>query len=310
MESAILFGNGLNRIAGNGMSWEELLTKLSSVRPLPSNSNTLNYECIYLDRCRDYTSLEKENAKKVEYDLKSQIAEACSVFHTGAIYEALAQLPVHVYLTTNYDGVLDRTLKEMGYNFDKELSCMNEALYSVRRCHAYHKNHEVIGKRIFPIHGEYSVPKSIMIGYDHYCGSLGKLDDFFKGNYTYQQNEQTIKLPSLLARLGSEDKRVDMGMYWPDYFFTHNIHIIGLGLQFVETDLWWVLNKRSRNLQLTDSIKNRIYFYGSPDDQITNLLEAFDVNVVRVSAKNPKEPASWTEAYRIMMAEMRKRINE
>ena len=61
-------------------------------------------------------------------------------------------------------------------------------------------------------------------------------------------------------------------------------------------------------MQLTDSIKNKIYFYGDPDEQITNLLEAFDVDVVRVPAKDPKEPASWAEAYRIMMAEMWKRI--
>ena len=163
-------------------------------------------------------------------------------------------------------------------------------------------------KRIFPIHGEQAAPKSIMIGYDHYCGSLGKLDDFFKGNYAYTQNEKVIKLPRLLERLANDGSMSNMGIYWPDYFFTHNIHIIGLGLQLVETDLWWVLNKRSRNMQLTDSIKNKIYFYGDPDEQITNLLKAFNVDVVRVSAKDPKEPASWVEAYRIMMAEMRNRM--
>lgn len=308
MDSAILFGNGLNRIAGNGMSWEELLMDLSSVHPLPSDSNTLNYECIYLDRCKGSVKKEKESFRKVEYDLKCKIADACSAFHSGPIYEALAQLPVHVYLTTNYDGVLDRTLEKMGYVLNKNASSMTEALYSIRRCHAYQKTIIDSSKRIFPIHGEYAVPKSIMIGYDHYCGLLGKLDDFFKGNYTYQLNEQIIKLPSLLERLRNKEKRINMGMYWPDYFFTHNMHIIGLGLQLVETDLWWVLNKRSRTMHFTDSIKNKIYFYGNPDKPTTNLLKAFGVKVVRVVAKDPKGQTEWDEAYDIMMAEMRKRI--
>ena len=308
MESAILFGNGLNRAAGNNMSWEDLLKKLSSVRDLPSDSNTLNYECIYLDLCKGERKYEKGSAVEIEYDLKCKIAKACSSFHAGEIYEKLAQLPVHVYLTTNYDGVLDRTLEKMGYNFDKDASCMTETLYSIRRCHAYQKTLIEPSKRIFPIHGEYAAPKSIMIGYDHYCGSLGKLDDFFKGNYAYQQNEQVIKLPKLTTRLKDEEKRLDMGMYWPDYFFTHNIHIIGLSLQLVETDLWWVLNKRSRIMHFTDSIRNEIYFYGDPDKQTTKLLETFGVNVVRVAAKEPKGQAEWDEAYRIMMAEMQQRI--
>lgn len=308
MESAILFGNGFNRIAGNGMSWEELLMDLAKVSHLPSDSNTLNYECIFMNICNGGWKLGKDRVVQTEYGLKCQIADACKSFRTGPIYEELAHLPVSVYLTTNYDGVLDRTFTKMGYEYDRNTSCTTESIYSIRRCHAYQKPYSGMDKRIFPIHGEHAVPKSIMIGYDHYCGSLGKLDDFFKGNYAYTQNEKVIKLPRLLERLANDGSMSNMGTYWPDYFFTHNIHIIGLGLQLVETDLWWVLNKRSRNMQLTDSIKNRIYFYGDPDEQITNLLEAFDVDVVRVSARDPKEPASWVEAYRIMMAEMSNRI--
>lgn len=308
MESAILFGNGFNRIAGNGMSWEELLMDLAKVSQLPSDSNTLNYECIFMDICNGGWKLGKESVVQTEFGLKCQIADACRDFRSGLIYEELAHLPVSVYLTTNYDGVLDRTLVKMGYEYDRNASCTTESIYSIRRCHAYQKPYSGMDKRIFPIHGEHAVPKSIMIGYDHYCGSLGKLDDFFKGNYAYTQNEQVIKLPKLTARLKDKEKRLNMGMYWPDYFFTHNMHIIGLGLQLVETDLWWVLNKRSRTMHFTDAINNEIYFYGNPNDDTTNLLNAFGVKVVRVPTKEPKGQAEWDEAYRIMMAEMQKRI--
>jgi len=72
----------------------------------------------------------------------------------------------------------------------------------------------------------------------NYCGSLGKMDDFFKGKYVYKQDEQTIKLPRLLEWLSNvKEKRYKVGAYWPDYFFTHNVNIIGLAHELVESDL-------------------------------------------------------------------------
>jgi len=32
---------------------------------------------------------------------------------------------------------------------------------------------------------------------------------------------------------------------WIDLFFTHDIYFIGLGLDFVEQDIWWLLNYRA-----------------------------------------------------------------
>lgn len=309
MESAILFGNGLNRIAGNNaISWEGLLKELYKASSLPTDSNTLNYECIYLDICKDLENFKSGSVVETEYDLKCKIAKACNKFNSGLIYEELAHLPVQVYLTTNYDGVLDRTLVDLGYKYDKDKSCKTEAIYSIRRCHAYKDIHSGDYKKIFPIHGECAAPKSIMIGYDHYCGSLGKLDDFFKGNYTYGPKDQLTKLPRLLDRLSENGGINNMGAYWPDYFFTHNIHIIGLGLQLVETDLWWMLNKRARFKQFNNLIENEIFFYGDPDDSITKLLETFGVEVVRVKVVEPKEQKSWNEAYRTMFDEMKKNI--
>ena len=38
-------------------------------------------------------------------------------------------------------------------------------------------------KYIWPIHGTIQHPKSIMLGLDHYCGSIGKINDYIKGKY-------------------------------------------------------------------------------------------------------------------------------
>lgn len=306
-KNAILFGNGLNLVGGECPSWEDLLKDLSHQKVgMPSDSNTLNYECIYLDLC-DNKYIGDGNSKDDEYELKKQIADLCERIPTNKFYRRLIELPVDTYLTTNYDGVLDKTLLKQGYKIDSAQSCRTEALYSIRRCHAYYYPYEQITKKVLPIHGECSAPKSIMIGYDQYCGSLGKLNDFLKGYYTYKSNEQTVKLAEIKDRLigKCEDIEVNsLGSYWPDYFFTHDVHMIGIGLPLVESDLWWVLNKRCRYKRTSSIINNNIYFYGEPDESIVRLLRAFDVQIVPIEVRDKKDPMCWEEAYNQMFNEL------
>jgi hypothetical protein len=219
----------------------------------------------------------------------------------------LMHLPSDVFLTTNYDETLGKTLEEHGYIHEKRLDSVSESIYSIRRSHAYRNINSEKIKRIFPIHGECMSPKTIMIGYDHYCGSLGKLDDYFKGKYVYKMGEGTKKLPRLLDRLRENEKRVlsnDLGNYWPDYFFTHDIHMIGIGMPLVESDLWWVLNKRCRYKKVCPEITNTIYFYGTQYDKVVSLLESFDVKVI-VTEVNDND---WSTAYMKMFDQMERNI--
>lgn len=309
--SAILFGNGINLVGGECPSWEDLLKDLSHQKAgMPSDSNTLNYECIYLDLC-DYKYIGDGNSKDNEYELKKQIADLCERIPTNKFYRRLIELPVDTYLTTNYDGVLEKLLLQKDYQRNRKQSCITEALYSIRRCHAYDSPDESMTKKVFPIHGESKYPKSIMIGYDHYCGSLGKLDDFFKGNYIYRDGEKSIKLPTLLERLRedySDVGSISLGRYWPDYFFTHNVHMIGIGLPLVESDLWWVLNKRCRYKRISSMVNNKIYFYGEPEKSILHLLEAFDVQIIPIEVRDKNEPKCWVDAYHKMFDELERNL--
>lgn len=66
-------------------------------------------------------------------------------------------------------------------------------------------------------------------------------------------------------------------------FFISDVHIIGLGLNYNEMDLWWVLNIR-RRIKWEDPriIKNRIYYYPVEplDPGRQSVFSSFDVNVV------------------------------
>ena len=50
---------------------------------------------------------------------------------------------------------------------------------------------------------------------------------------------------------------------WVDLFFTRDIHIIGLRLDFIEIDLWWLLTYWADQIikKNNSNIKNKIYYY-------------------------------------------------
>ena len=59
-------------------------------------------------------------------------------------------------------------------------------------------------------------------------------------------------------------KTGDTGYSWIDNFFTKDIYIIGLNLDFVEIDLWWLLTFRERTRLINRTgivVSNRVTYY-------------------------------------------------
>ena len=69
-------------------------------------------------------------------------------------------------------------------------------------------------------------------------------------------------------------------------FFSSNIHIIGLSLDYSETDIWWLLNKRAR-FAADNLVDNKIYFYTNQiEREKSELLKSFNVEVVNIKVIN------------------------
>jgi len=104
---------------------------------------------------------------------------------------------------------------------------------------------------------------------------------------------------------------------WIDLFFAATIYFIGFGLDFSETDIWWLLNKRARFKEKLE-ISNEIFFY-APQPQETELeevkakakekvLESFGVQYQSVSyefVKNSANPKYLLSVYK-MISQQRK----
>lgn len=267
MKNSLLFGNGLNLLAGNGFDWNKLLTELKGDKVFENGKlpNTMIYERIFLERGK--TSLDDE------IYLKQQVAKKMINIVGNKFYEELVKLDFENYMTTNYDYALKDTFIREGIKED--INSNTEKIYNIRRYRSFIKDNKQI--KIWHLHGELDNPKSIQLGLDHYCGYVSKIDAYVKGHYEYQDNGKDEKVDSMSDKL--RKNKFD-NTSWIDLFFNTNVHIIGLSLDYSETDLWWVLNKRARMI-MKHGVRNKILFYTEKiDEEKSGLLKALKVDVV------------------------------
>lgn len=272
--TALLIGNDINNI-NKGTSWNDLLISIKNKYHVETLENgrkpfPMLYEEIFLSAIQQQHMDEKE--------LKTFIADAVSNIQQNELHELIRELSVENIMTTNYDFSL------AGTHPKEKTSLVNETTYSVFR--KYHS----LNKTYWHIHGDCNNPFSINLGYEHYCGQLQKMRDYVVNGPNYSASTKIYKA-SLIRRLQAGRQMALQS--WIDLFFTTDIHIFGLSLDFVEIDLWWLLTYRARNkfYKKNTFIKNQIYYYipnkyvNDSSDKI-QLLRANDVKVEIIDEEN------------------------
>lgn len=271
MSASLLFGNGFNRVfdvGDNSVSWEGLLSEIKGLNKFESESlpNTLTYERIVIEGGEKNITLSEEHTKNL-------IADKFSMQGTNNLYAQIIDLGLSNYLTTNYDLAF-----ELAVQSPPVLENNSEELYSIRR-----KKEYSIGDctaSIWHIHGDINNPKSIMLGLDHYCGSIGKIDAYIKGTYTYSIAGEGKRVNGISKKIESDSFD---GVSWVELFFKEDIHVVGLSLDYSETDLWWILARRARMQKNGISIQNNIFFHCSSSDcpQKIGTLKSLNVVVIQ-----------------------------
>ena len=297
MENTIFFGNGINNLSNKPISWNHLLNSIKETNNFDNGTlpNTLIYERALFQSHNDY------DIRKTEFELKNKIAEQLKIIETNEYYKKLIDLNCKNYLTTNYDYALEKRFEMDGMNVSSKNT---EDVYSVRRFTSINNENKEIS-RVWHLHGEIDKPISIMLGFDQYCGSVSKIDGYIKGTYEFQENKQPVYVTRIEQKL--ETNNFD-NRSWTEFFFKSNIHILGFSLDFSETDLWWLLNKRARLItdkKTSHLIKNQIYFYCSDDitQQKEGTLKSFQVNVVKTSKE-----VNWDDFYIKTFAKLKSRM--
>lgn len=278
MNKVLLIGNDINNI-NNSASWEDLLKKIVKINGNNINVSTekpfpLLYEEIYL------SALKLNNIK--EDELKARIAKIISEIEPNEIHNDLLNMDVKDYVTTNYDYVLQKhLLKNNSTNTLKNEGLIKETKYSVYR------HNSVKGKNFWHIHGEVNVPKSITLGFEHYGGQLQQFRNYTVSgtNYKSKKNNNLSLHKRLKENLVNNDS-------WIDFFFKDEVHIIGLKLGYVETDLWWLLTNRARfELERSSNYESRIIYYCPKkyeDTNKTEIMKAINIKVKFINLEGKK----------------------
>lgn len=295
MRNTVFFGNGLNRISDNAVSWDDLLDNIKDKNKFDhwKLPNTMAYERIFLEKHKPEVS-----GKADELQLKQCIADAMKSQGANEILELLAKLPFTDYVTTNYDYAFEQAINI------SPTKLSTEGIYSLRRKRSY--GTETGEKLLWNIHGEVDQPKSIMLGLDHYCGSVSKLDSYVKGKYSYQEKGKTVSVKEMREKLITNEY---CHTSWVDLFFSGDVHIIGFSLDYSETDIWWLLNRRARFVA-DNLIKNKIYFYNSKGTPIEKreLLESFHVEVVEFEVKGDDYKGMYREILEHILTPMQAKV--
>lgn len=270
MATSSLIGNGINRVTNQDASWEHVLNALVPGPPL-SGPNlehmkhkpfALVYEEILLTRM--------SNVKQAdELAMKERIADLVAGLQFNTFHRRVMDSAVRHVITTNYDYGFEKSTR-LSY---PRSHLMRESKYSVFRRRA------VGGKFAWHIHGEVEAPNTITLGYDQYSGYLQKLR-----SYATADRETENGSPFKMGILDFDI--VEGGVYsWLDVFLRDDIHIVGLGLDYTEIDLWWAVTYKARKKAQGFSVGSTTYHdwhTGEVEEEALarrSLLKALSVDV-------------------------------
>ena len=240
--TALLLGNGINRSPNSGSDryeWGNLLEDLNSefAKGRISRIREKPFPMAY----DEITSYAVKNNRS-EFDLKESIKAKIKKLEANDRYQLLDTNLYSEILTTNYDYLIEEKLDP---HWKRKPITRDEYYYSIFR------NQSSSQKQVWHIHGEQADKRSILLGFRHYL------------NYTSKVKERA---ENTIQKITSSEKITKAS--WVDIFFSHNIELIGLGMEVTEYPLWWLLAYR----HYISTVNDRI----DVDNEVTYIMPAFN----------------------------------
>ncbi|MHB0966568.1 MAG: SIR2 family protein [Bellilinea sp.] len=266
-EQVLLLGNGINDLTNN-YNWSNLINALADHLdlPRPKSENPLSFPLLY-------EKLYLANLKKMkipENELKSFIVEQIKNLKPNEAHNRINDLGFSEIMTTNYDYVIENSL---GFDKFDNAGVVKESTYSVFRCLKNEKT------KVWHLHGEINSPNTILLGYEQYSGQLQHIRNYAVSGT--KKEYKSFQSPSLVSQIKRGEVKNNS---WLDSFLTKDIHIVGLSLEYAESDLWWLITFRARKkLENKLKIMNTIIYYYPQEyeEKIAEKLEMFFANDIQ-----------------------------
>lgn len=260
----LLLGNGLTYNAG--VPWHTLIKKtarqgasVSQYEQLDANNKHRKFyvpntvlmlavsETGDKQRHKKYVDALEQKAYPPNENLQNLLAMPFdAVLTTNFTYELESELRRH------YPGLSNESKRRYAYVIDGK----RDGKYLL---HTFNR----IGKDtpdIWHIHGELRRPSSVILSHDEYARLVYSILAYNKriGN-AYEKHRNELKFLS-----------------WVDYLILGDVYILGLGMDFSEFDLWWLLGRRLREKTSCGKI---IFYEPQKTDNNYNLLALRDAGV-------------------------------
>ena len=224
-DKTLLIGNGLNLTLGTKMSWAKLMTELGSTAPSDSG---VPYSLIFEEIASTKSCVIGKRNIDVYSELKSDLAKVIDGLgmKPGEAHLAFRDLPMRHVVTTNYDSTFELMYTNLEQKVKNAGSSRN-ILGPISQAGSIDFYHA---------HGTTKWNRTICLGHEHYATLVSKI----RGQlYSSADDEDKIFITKLIT---GEEGSLSI---WPEYLFTNDVAIVGLGLDYCEIDFWWLLSLRA-----------------------------------------------------------------
>lgn len=272
----LLLGNGLN-IAYGGLSWGSMLRKIATNKRIAPDDlrGPMPLRAILLTENRT-------NLQMKDY-LKNIFSDENQPEQNEALQAYLSMGFDHI-LTTNFTYELEIAALGGTTVTEPQIKRMMRHTPAVKRAEStyfLHTYHECVFReklnRIWHIHGEARKVGSVILDHNDYISLWSRVILYVDGRYpSYLQDRRKGKLPAINS--------------WVDAFILGDVYVLGFGFDLSEYDLWWLLDRKSRE----KAAKGKVYFFrpSVPGfDERKELMRVLDVEYVDCGIVLPDEPA-------------------
>lgn len=250
----LLIGNGLEYKSGQ-KSWGELLAHLTvadAISLTQEQRDSIPFPMLY-QLLSTHAPVPSHLSPQQIREEEQRLAAGVGGLHhaSNGFLDALPGLEADHIMTTNYSYCLEKALFPR-LDFTKSSARTRKRLrlgdadgkkeinYKLHSCYLAKSGSRQTG--LWHIHGECAVPKGIVLSYDRYGRLLQRIEEVCSRQHYSGKTEQIL--------------RKDYTS-WPELFLYGDVYILGLGMEFNEFDLWWLLRRKQRE-HYGDG---RTYFY-------------------------------------------------
>lgn len=286
----LLLGNGMNRVFG-GASWSGLLEKINRTDFTADQVKGIPFPM-------QAVLLSKDHVDVSLHDLQRELTH-CEVHPwLSEQLQRLLAMPFDCILTPNFTYEIQCAVMPDFVDHAPRYLTHTSAVPLAEKGFMLHTYYDLpVGERTLPlfhIHGEASVPNTVILGHYYYGNLLFCCDEYL-----------TRRAPACRYPLWVGGGEME-ALSWLDYFILGDVYSLGFGFDTSEMDLWWLLCRKKRER----ADHGELYFF-EPERKsaLTKkaLLEAYQAKCVTLGVSEP-EGKDYRNFYEMAVREIGRRV--